>query len=72
MIKIQKNIPIPIRSKGFHKYPWHEMAVGDSFFIAYPTRAIFSRKQQKLYKMRITSRNVTENNVKGRRYWMVA
>lgn len=40
MIKIQKNIPIPVRSKGFHKYPWHEMDIGDSFFIAYPIRAV--------------------------------
>lgn len=32
-IDIDKNIPIPIMQQK-RKYPWEQMAVGDSFFIA--------------------------------------
>ena len=37
MLQIDKNIPIPddgrLSNKGESKYPWHDMSVGDSFFI---------------------------------------
>ena len=34
-MKIDKNIPIPQKSSsGARKYPFHEMEVGDSFFIS--------------------------------------
>lgn len=36
--KIEKNVPMPNGTgKGWTKYPWHEMAVGDSFLIEKPT-----------------------------------
>ena len=72
MIKIQTNVPIPTQYNRICKYPWREMAVGDSFFVAYPTRAILSVKQQVKYNMKISSREVVENKIKGRRYWRVA
>lgn len=31
-IKIEKGIPVPLKKSA--KYPWKEMAVGDSFFVA--------------------------------------
>ena len=34
-MKVEKNIPLPEKSSaGARKYPFHEMDVGDSFFVA--------------------------------------
>jgi len=33
MIKIDKDVPFPA-TKGFRLYPWAEMEIGDSFFLA--------------------------------------
>ena len=33
MFKIEKNIPTPVEGFYDHKYPFHGMDVGDSFFI---------------------------------------
>lgn len=33
-ITIEKNIPIPANTRKTQKYPWGEMAVGDSFYAA--------------------------------------
>ena len=40
MIEIEKNVPVPdaVRLKERRKYPWHEMEVGDSFYV--PKRSI--------------------------------
>lgn len=33
-IKIDSNIPMPMKKRrGFNSYPFHEMKVGDSFFV---------------------------------------
>ena len=34
MIVIDKDIPIPRRRSQNEQYPWHDLQVGDSFFVA--------------------------------------
>jgi hypothetical protein len=32
-IEVEKGIPLPVAGPGRAKYPWHDMEVGDSFFV---------------------------------------
>ena len=74
---IDKNVPIPkqIRSGApvNAKYPWREMAIGDSIFMKLPEAenmsgaARFFAYSNKEYGF--TSRTVTEDGVKGIRVW---
>jgi hypothetical protein len=38
-IKIEKRIPMPARNAAVTKYPWDELAVGDSFLVNGGTNA---------------------------------
>ncbi len=42
MIKVDPNIPMPAGRIASRKYPWREMAIGDSFFIPDVSRKSFS------------------------------
>ena len=46
MIKIDKNVPIPLRAK---KYPWHELNIGDSFAVPITLKSAIYQSN-KLYK----------------------
>ena len=35
--KIEKGVPIPLKKSRLTKYPWKEMKVGNSFFVAAST-----------------------------------
>lgn len=50
MIKLDKNIPIPVASKktGPRKYPFAEMEIGDSFFIEATSIQQIARKRSTL------------------------
>ena len=67
MIKIDKNVPMP--SAG--KYPFGDMDVGDSFFVAGKTAAQMGGTMHFRKPKKFTTRTVTENGVKGIRIWRV-
>jgi hypothetical protein len=67
MIKIDKQIPIP---NGRNKYPFAEMEIGDSFFVA---NVRSSNIQLRYYKPKqFTRRSVVKDGVQGVRVWRIA
>jgi hypothetical protein len=67
MIKIEKNIPIPI-----NKYPWREMELGDSF--AVPLDSSVRNNLANVSKrlgIKLASRTVVENGARVRRIWRI-
>lgn len=77
-IEIQKHVPVPASGPGRQaRYPFKQMAVGDSFFIRNPDQTRLATVQQcasrrgKLDGTRFTVRKVTEGNQKGLRCWRV-
>ncbi len=74
-IKIDKNIPAPTTGAGAPpKYPFGEMEIGDSFFIANATgnALISASKNWRKNGEKYTSRTVTEDGVPGCRIWRIA
>lgn len=68
MISLDHDIPVPhLRSK----YPWRSMKVGDSFFVSQPRGDRNSTYWQKTLGIKVVSRVLIENGIKGRRYWRV-
>lgn len=45
MIRVEKGIPVPPRA---HRYPWHQMEPGDSFFVECPPGVRVSLRQTKV------------------------
>ena len=74
---IESDIPIPARSHFASKYPWANMQVGDSFFIARENRnrrslAVLPGNASKRYSpKRFIGRSCTRNGVQGLRVWRV-
>ena len=73
-IKVDKGIPIPERRRGPgapEKYPWREMAVGDSFFVPGITSAKFGGTPLSMRNAGrvFARRSWTEDGVKGVRVW---
>ena len=77
-IEIDKGVPVPddAGTAGVKKYPWAEMADGDSFFVpvlegqtATQVQASIVSSSRKVCR-RVT-RTVTENGVLGVRAWRV-
>jgi len=67
---VEKNIPIPLvrGGKGLRKWPIDKMEVGDSFFsLEYGG----VRKSAKILGIKITTRQVEEDGVKGIRVWRI-
>lgn len=67
-IKIDKGIPIPSGGHGRRaKYPWHEMEVGDSFFVSGGTnnKGFVSYANRRFAPKRFLSRTVEG----GTRVW---
>lgn len=75
-IRIDKRVPIPkpeTRDRS-PKYPWADMKVGDSFFVAGVTQKAInsSAHHQTLHgNGTYSTRVVVENGVKGVRCWKV-
>lgn len=72
VIAIDKGVPLPDRSPIFQrKYPFREMEVGDSCFIAGKTRQGIkaSLKLATCDCRQYATRQVVENGVKGLRVW---
>lgn len=77
-IKIESDVPLPPNAGGSKKYPFDEMAVGQSFFVpatdfpekskdkALRTSATLAAKR---LKMKFTARRVVERKVDGVRLW---
>jgi len=77
MIKIDKGVPLSaIAGKNGRPpiYPWLEMEIGDSFFVADKTAVQISAvvsQAKKRYFVDLTIRTVTENGVTGVRVWRI-
>lgn len=72
-IKIDKGVPM-LETRGRPlTYPWLSMEIGDSFFAQL---SVAQRKglsgQAARFDIKITTRTVTENGVKGYRVWRIA
>lgn len=79
-IRIDKHVPLPAdtRGRGRTKFPFRDMEVGDSFFVpttgkaAHQTRSNVSSAASRSGKGSgrvFTTRDVTENGVRGTRVW---
>lgn len=74
-IKVEKGVPLP-SSHGGPLYPWADLDVGDSFFVAGKSSSSINTSltwaNRKAPVQRFVSRTVTENGVKGVRVWRVS
>jgi len=77
-VKIDTGIPLPkkmaYRKKPVRMYPWVEMNIGDSFFVAAPQPKIarLAYNAWVRYALKFSTRAVTENGVAGTRVWRIA
>jgi hypothetical protein len=70
---VQKGIPIPENGAGRPRsYPFKEMAIGDSFFMAGKNRYRGLYTSARHAGVKIVTRTVTENGERGLRCWRVA
>lgn len=74
MFKVEKNIPIKARKHGAKKYPFSEMAIGDSFFVPLSEYTNTGSARSSLYTaarregVKITVRNTYCGNL---RVWRI-
>lgn len=68
MAKLEKGVPLPVRAARRRKYPWEEMAVGDSFVVPIHARYGLSSTAKRL-GIRITTRKIDDNTA---RVWRIA
>ena len=82
-IKIDKGVPMPSAFAAKERFPWLEMAVGDSFFAPNYAQSKHMRKngektlsttfpRTKVPGSKWVTRTVTENGIRGVRVWRVA
>lgn len=76
MITIDKGLPVPKRYKSGrpYMYPYEQMEIGDSFFVAKNRNGggALVNHAKKVTGHTFTLRTVTENGVKGVRIWRTA
>lgn len=46
-VKIEKGIPLANKWKGRNAYPWDQMEVGDSFFVAGKAKPTYTRADKR-------------------------
>lgn len=71
MIMIDKGVPLPPSRKGLSKYPWKDMAVGDSVFIQNAIRTTLLPqvyRAARRYGIKFTARTCSD----GVRVWRIA
>lgn len=69
---VEKGVPLPRQKR--RVYPWDDLDVGDSFFVAEASSSAISSSACSAGKrlgMTFRCRAVTENNVHGVRVWRV-
>lgn len=78
--KIEKGVEIPTdnpgRGRNSRRYPFHDMAVGDSFFVPCDAREVRSvqsagRNHTRRHGHAFITRRRTEDGVEGVRFWRV-
>lgn len=76
MIEVQSGVPIPAKKGGRPpRYPWRDLAVGDSFFIPAALRPVVasaSRNNARRNGGRFRVLTMVENGIKGVRVWRIA
>lgn len=71
VVKIDKGVPVPAPYNA--KYPWKSLKINDSFFIPQAQRTQSNLHAAALQsKIKVKTRTVTENGVKGVRVWRIA
>lgn len=77
-IKVEENIPLPPSAtmKGSSKYPFKKLEIGDSFFIPVKEGKAIESLQRSIIStnqtgIKITTRTIAENGVRGIRTWRV-
>lgn len=72
-IKVDRNVPVPVHRRN-HKYPWHQMKKGDSFFTESPyLQGPMASAARRIGKgCKFICRSVMEKGVKGTRVWRVS
>jgi hypothetical protein len=74
IIKVDKDFPVPASAR--RKYPWDDMGIGDSFFVAGANSTGMSNAAKGARKKRTDSRwmcrTVVENGIEGVRVWRIA
>lgn len=71
-ITVDKGVPLPRPRASQSKYPWDEMAVGDSFFVPHGDPTVIAgcaSHQKRRGTGRFTTRSLVENGVAGVRVW---
>jgi hypothetical protein len=81
MIKLDKGVPIPPRTRGHgphRKFPWEEMEIGDSFFVPkkgkhYPQTDVSAKSYVKRHLATMAGKKfAARRNSEGVRIWRVA
>ena len=73
---LEADVPMPAQSgtTSARLYPWHDMQVGQSFFVGYrmknPRAAIVGAMDSTKFKLEY--RRTSENDVDGVRFWRTA
>lgn len=70
--KIETGIPAPPPVQPRRRYPFRDMAVGDSFFAANVSIVTVSVATRDHRPKKFTCRTVVENGIKGVRAWRIA
>ena len=75
LIEIDSGIPMPAsvrKGSGPRKYPWTDMEVGDSIFVAKDKGQFSSLARKACPDAKFSQRSVVENDIPGMRVWRVA
>ena len=80
--RVESFIPIPLKGQGNPKYPWHNLSVGQSFFVSseefftlnslWNTLSSCRANAQSRTGKRFTLRQIDEHGIRGIRVWRVA
>jgi hypothetical protein len=68
MIKVEKNVPLAPDARGKAMYPWHEMEVGDSFFVPGKTAVQMSSSARNV-SLRLGKKFSCRTTPEGVRVW---
>lgn len=75
-VKIEQDVPMPSKCAGrrLRSFPWMEMKIGDSFFVAREQHGMARNAHAagQRYGLKFATRAVVEKGVNGTRIWRIA
>ena len=69
--KIQKNVPVPGKTRRKTKYPFEKMGVGDSFFAGVKPQGLYAAVRKWVKDNNSESRFVVRIESEGSRCWRI-